>query len=301
MRFSGHETFACRFAWLPKAYSLLVKDPRALSSDEPAMVELGLGKNMVHSLRFWVEAMGLGTPGGPNGISLTRFGHEVFSPSGHDPYIENRMTLWILHWNLSAKKEGPLFAWHYLLYRWPHPEMTRSEVIAAFLRESRRLGHSHSEVTLTQHLDVFLHTYLPSRSSVSIEDTLDGPLVELSFLEIVGERRAIDGRRESIYAFRRETKPDITPWLFAFCIDSYWRTYRPNEATLTLREISVGESSPGQVLKLTEDDIRARLEEFDNQGIPFEYRSSAVQGLLTRQSSTDFDFLAAAYRGGHVG
>ena len=26
-RFSGHESFACRYAWLPKAYRELVADP----------------------------------------------------------------------------------------------------------------------------------------------------------------------------------------------------------------------------------------------------------------------------------
>ena len=36
-RFSGHETFACRFAWLPKAVSLITRDSRALSNDERAI------------------------------------------------------------------------------------------------------------------------------------------------------------------------------------------------------------------------------------------------------------------------
>ena len=47
-RFSGHESFALRYAWLPKAYKGLKDDPRLFADDEKAMLELGLGKNMVH-------------------------------------------------------------------------------------------------------------------------------------------------------------------------------------------------------------------------------------------------------------
>ena len=61
-RFSGHETFAFRHAWLPKAYRLLKQDPSAFSHEDNAMIELGLGKNMVRALRFWVEAAGVARP-----------------------------------------------------------------------------------------------------------------------------------------------------------------------------------------------------------------------------------------------
>jgi hypothetical protein len=45
MKFSGHETFTCRYAWLPKAFNALVENPSALEDDEEAMVKLGVGKN----------------------------------------------------------------------------------------------------------------------------------------------------------------------------------------------------------------------------------------------------------------
>ena len=43
-RFSGHETFACRFSWLPKAVRLIEENPSALADDEAAILSLGLGK-----------------------------------------------------------------------------------------------------------------------------------------------------------------------------------------------------------------------------------------------------------------
>jgi hypothetical protein len=95
----------------------------------------------------------------------------------------------------------------------------------------------------------------------AFEESLDCPLAELELLQIVGERR-IDGsgRREPVYAFRREAKPDITTALFEYFLDDYWRQRHAGEATLTYRDIAIAPDSLGQVLKLPEDDIRARLD-----------------------------------------
>ena len=172
LRFSGHETFACRYAWLPKAYRALKANPTQFSDEDGAMVELGLGKNMVHSLRFWVENVGLAVPEGPRSLRLTDLAHTIFGPDGFDPYLEDIRTLWLIHWNLASRADGALFAWRYLLNQWPYPEFTRSEVLAAFARESKRLGYSHSTITLSQHLEAFLHTYYPARSKTGAVEEL---------------------------------------------------------------------------------------------------------------------------------
>jgi hypothetical protein len=61
-KFSGRETFPCRYTWLPKAYTALESNPNALADDEDAMISLGVGKNMVRAIRFWVQAAGVAEP-----------------------------------------------------------------------------------------------------------------------------------------------------------------------------------------------------------------------------------------------
>jgi hypothetical protein len=300
MRFSGHESFACRYAWLSKAFRAIVQDPATFRDEEQAMVRLGVGKNMVRSIRFWVEVMGIAVPHPDKTLVPTCFGQAIFAEEGFDPFLEDVRTLWLLHWHVAARVADPLFAWDFLLYKWPYAELTRSEVLAAFLRESRRLNLSHSEVTLGQHLDVFLHTYVPTRGAQGIlEESLDCPLAELELLQIVGERH-IDGtgRREPVYAFRHESKPDITMALFEYCLDDYWQRRHAGEATLTYRDIAVAPGSLGQLLKLPEDDIRTRLDVYAVPEAlrPFSYQPSAVQGLVTRRDIGSRDFLAAVYR-----
>jgi hypothetical protein len=285
-RFSGHETFACRYAWLPKAYRAIQADPHIFFNEDAAMVELGIGKNMVRALRFWVDAMGVAQPSADRTHSVTDLGSAIFGADGCDPFLEETKTLWLLHWTLSSAAAPALFAWNYLLGSWPYPEFSRSEALAAFIRQSQRLGYTHSSVTLSQHLDVFLHTYQSARSArVGIEDSLDGPFVELRLLQQTGERRSDAGRWEPVYAFRRESKPEISDELFAYALLDYWDRVAPAEKTMLVRTVVSAPGAPGQAFKLPEEDVRSRLETLSRAGTyGLSYRPSAIQGLLTRES-----------------
>jgi|SRR5579883_2739089 len=207
-RFSGHETFPCRYAWLPKAYAAITTDPFAFADEEQAMIRLGVGKNMVRAIRFWMQAALVAEPNQDGGYQITPFGKVVLGRrGGFDPFLEDIRTLWLVHWHISTHVEEALFAWDYLLNSWPHPELTRSTALAAFRKEAARQERPVSDVTLAQHFEIFLHTYVPTRSRKNDiqEDNLDCPLVELELIQQIGER-PIDGsgRREPIYAFRRD-------------------------------------------------------------------------------------------------
>ncbi|MBV9468835.1 MAG: DUF4007 family protein [Abitibacteriaceae bacterium] len=302
-RFSGHETFPCRYAWLPKAYAALNENERLFSDEDNAMVRLGVGKNMVRAIRFWAQLAGVSEIL-PNqrGYRVTPFGHAILSDYGFDPYFEDIRTLWLLHWKFSAHTKEPMFAWYFLLNQWPHPELSRPEVLRAFRAEAEKQERPLSDVTLEQHFDTFLHTYIPTRGRKGevLEDNLDCPLTELRLLLTVSER-TIDGRREAIYAFRREDKPDITPTLLAYCIADFWRWQRPNETTLSFQEVAVAPGSVGQIFKIPEPDLRDRLEtlQADSGGL-LDYQASAATPRLVRNyeigdEQAEAELLASVY------
>jgi hypothetical protein len=298
-RFSGHETFPCRYAWLPKAFLALNENPKLFADEESAMVSLGVGKNMVRSIRFWVQTTGIAESDKKGGYAVTGFGKALLAHNGFDPFLEDIRTLWLLHWRLSTQVDEPLFAWDFLLNRWQHPEISRTEVLRAFNQETQHLDRKLSAVTLEQHFDTFLHTYVPTRGRKGDiqEDNLDCPLVELELIQEIGERRTEGtGKREPIYAFRRESKPEITAELFIFCLDDFWKRSRANEKTLTFRDLSVAHGSPGQVFKLPEWDLRDRLEALEaDSGGAFRYRESSSLQQVIRKDSSDSNFLASIY------
>lgn len=268
-RISGHESFPCRYAWLPKAVKWVEEKPLLFADEQEAMVDLGVGKNMVRSIRFWAQAVEIIESAGKGaGHRLTDFGRAILGSDGADPFLEDIRTLWLLHWKLATTTPAPLLAWDYLLNRWQDPTLAPSLAVAALMKEAANEDQQLSPVTIQQHFDTFLHTYVPTRGRKGEvqEDNLDSPLVELELLIKAGERE-IDGggRREPIYAFRREEKPDITPELFAYCVAYFWLQRHPREETLPFSTVATGHGSPGQIFKLPEGDIRTRLASIERE------------------------------------
>lgn len=54
LTFSGHDSFHCRQLWLKKGYDFI--EEGYSFNDDYAVVQLGVGKNMVSSIRFWLKA-----------------------------------------------------------------------------------------------------------------------------------------------------------------------------------------------------------------------------------------------------
>ena len=105
--FARHETFYPRSGWFRKAYWCAAGDHYVFSRSN-APVVIGVGKNMVRSIRFWGLAAKLlvEDPDSRNrrspGLVLTLTGKALFGKMGWDPYMEDPGTLWLLHWLLLA-------------------------------------------------------------------------------------------------------------------------------------------------------------------------------------------------------
>ena len=167
-----------------------------------------------------------------------------------------------------------------------------STILKTLQKEAEKQKDEVSVVTIEQHFDTFLHTYIPTRGRKREvqEDNLDCPLVELELIIKVGEREfeRSSGKRETIYAFRREEKSEITPELFLYCLNEFWQKRHSAESTLTLREVAHGHGSPGQIFKLPEDDIRVRVDALARQtnGLMI-YNETATQQHIQKNGGLD--------------
>ncbi len=92
--FSGHDSFQCRQLWLKKGYDFAAAG-RSFA-EESAVLELGVGKNMVSAIRYWLRAFGITA----EGDVPTDFGNRLLGDTGWDPYLEDEASLWLLHYQL---------------------------------------------------------------------------------------------------------------------------------------------------------------------------------------------------------
>lgn len=309
-RCSGHETFPCRYAWLPKAAQAVAAkgNQEILTSarEAEAMVQLGVGKNMVRSIRFWAEAAEILEPA-DTGHELTEFGRALLVGNPDepplDPYLEDIQTLWLIHWRLGTNEQAPVFSWDFLLNQFQEPELYASAAHRAFRKAATSIQSKDiTPGSLEQLYEVFIHSYVPTRGQKGEvrEDNLDCPLVELDLLRPSGftESSLHKGRIEPKYVFRREDKPDITPALFAYCLDDFWGKRFPTEQSIPLHIITTGHGSPGQIFKIPEQDIRSRLLGLQHQA-DGKYRfdeSAAIPRVLRQPESPQSIPLSSVYQ-----
>ena len=266
-RFTGHETFPCRYPWLPKAVNTLKNHQDLFKNIDEAIVRLGVGKQMARAIKFWVEAAKVVEKQEKGDLKVNQLGEDLLGEKGRDPYLEDIQTLWLIHWNFSTHPESPIFAWDYLMNRWQDPEIAPLRTVAAFKKEADSQDRQLSIVTLKQHFDIFLHTYVPRRGKKGnvLEDNLDCPLTELDLIRQIGETVSdSNGKLEPVYTFNRDPKPQISQQLFFYCLNNFWEIYHSEEKSLQLRDVASGHGSPGQIFKLPEQEIHARLEETED-------------------------------------
>ncbi len=304
-RFSGQETFPCRYTWLPKVVQHVAGRPNIFADEDDAIVRFGVGKNMVKAIRFWAEVSGVAEEHGSNHSSrelgITTLGNKVFGDEGHDEYLEDIRTLWLIHWKLCSNYQYPIYTWHFMLNFWHRNDFTLSEAHSFLMEEASRFERKPSKATLDNQLNTFLHTYVPTRGNKQqvVEDNLDSPLIELELIQKTGVRTMADSNRtESVYSFRVEKKPEINAGVFAYSLSDYWNNCFPDEQTLSFRSIAVGECSPGQVFKLPEQDIRARLEslERDTAGALVYQESASLQQIVRKRSLVEEESIELIYQ-----
>jgi len=249
--FYGHETFTFRYGWLKKGVDGVHGDPLIFTRDD-ATTRLGVGKNMVKSVRHWCLKLGL-IEESPAGLRVSDWGSRLLAG---DPYIEDPSSLWLLHWNLVSGPEAPT-TWYWVFNEFRGHEFSKRQLVQGLhqISESRGNGRSTTN-TIKRDVDCFIRTYVATAGrGKSLEESLDCPLVELELVHAVEDGEA--------YRFTVRPNSTLSDAVLGFCVADYWSRRGQGKAipeTLPLEELCYGVGSPGRAFRLSESDILNRAE-----------------------------------------
>lgn len=253
--FGRHETFPLRYGWLPKGFQAVTQDAHIFESADEATVRLGVGKNMVHSIRFWLRATGMMDP---KSYAVTQLGKRLLSdnrPKGWDPYLEDEATIWLLHWLLASNAEiGSTWFWFFNNFH--KPKFTAQEVQVA-LRDFVKANIKNKVATTTLKTDasVLLRMYVQSRGNTRtpLEDALDSPLSVLGLIQ-----QEPGGRS---YMSQVSPRPGLPEAVLAYAVtqlfDQRGVQAIPLEELMYSRQ---GFAAPGAVFRLSESALVGKLE-----------------------------------------
>jgi len=251
--FARHETFHPRHGWFRKAFLAASRDRGAFFLSEDAPVRLGVGKNMVRSIRFWgIAAHLVAEASHPDGGRLhytrpTNFGVGLLGSEGLDPYMENPATWWWLHWMLHAPT-SLLPAWWIVLNEMNAVEFDAdlaervcAEVISASIWEPPHPSSIHKDV------GAFLRTYARGKEGgrARFDDQFGCPLQDLRLVTI------------SSTGYRLATgRPQNLPGevVLAALLD-YVSLTTTGASTASLARLATTPGAPGRIFRMTEDSL----------------------------------------------
>ncbi|MEB3290033.1 MAG: DUF4007 family protein [Leptolyngbya sp.] len=273
--FARHETFHPRFGWLKKGYDLALADP-GIFLREDAPVLLGVGKNMVRSIRYWCSAFKVLTEEDGQ-IGPTRLGQQLLDDDGWDPFLENPASLWLLHWNL-LKAPCTATAWAYAFGEFQAAEFTPEHLVDELRDYANGLSSSIADSSLRKDVSCILRMYADQESKKGpTEDSIDCPFTALRLLYSVG-----DGRRYEFQVGPKETLP--AEIVVAACLE--FAGISENESSaMGVSRLAHLVGSPGRVFKLSEAAIAEAIEQVARRREDLFISDSA--GLLQLQYEGD--------------
>jgi hypothetical protein len=193
MKFRAHETFFIRKGWLSKGMKHVLSKPNVfVDKEENPMDVLGIGSNMVKSLRYWLQAVGLTQEPrtGRRDQTLTPLGNVIYA---HDRFIEEMGTLHLLHYKLATNKEDAT-AWYFFFNKFIATEFTREDFINSLQSYILMSGESISVASrsLSEDFACIINTYVPryktNPGKVSPENNIDCPLGEIGLIDILAKK-----------------------------------------------------------------------------------------------------------------
>ena len=204
--FSGHESFACKSHWLKRGYDF-VRGENNLNDDD-AVVRLGVGKNMVASIKFWLKAIGLLKDAG-----LVALANHLFDDdNGKDPYLEDIGTLWLLHFLLIQTDYATIYKTTFVDYHRQRNIIEKSKLqnyIKHICFDETGYKNLYNDNTVKRDIGVMLHNYCAKNGgNVNIEDSnsLFAPL------------NLICETEKNTYRFNYDTRSDVPSLIFLYAL-----------------------------------------------------------------------------------
>lgn len=302
--FGRHETFPLRYAWLTKGFNAVRERPDIFTDPERAMVVLGVGRNMVNAIQYWLQVTGVAVIEGAEGRT-TALGEALLGPGG-DCYLEDEATLWIIHWLIAANAEQATgFFWFF--NRFAMPRFREPQVMQGLTDFIvRDLQSVRSQSTLKSDVSTLLRMY--TASVTRSEDHLDSPLSQLALIEPEPEPKPeselqlakptkAPGRR-SAYRSLRGARPFLPPVALHFALAQRFALER--QPAIPVRILLHGGddwAAPGAVFRLNEEGLMATLQRvMDLYPGEYELRDTAGLHQLYRVALTDANALAILRR-----
>jgi len=297
-KFTGHDTFPLRYGWLYKAVNHLNSGGKLQTSKEEetqqAIIELGVGKNMVNAIRYWADSAGLLKYNKEQNIvnySSSDSGNYLFNEeTGKDPYLEHIGSIWLIHFWLCFN-QNEMTAYRYFFNIFNGEYFEKQILLAHMSTDIKKLTSgdiSLNESTIQKDIDTFLNSYskkLKHNSKAADEEQFNSPLSELNLIQDNGKNYYLSDLNE------KEELP-IEVFIYALLKFVQKESKVSKVAKVNFKSLLLDSYSPGRIFRLSEKGLGVKL---DAAQVYSDNKILWIDSLGLRQITVDESYLEAEY------
>lgn len=240
MKFRGHQSFHLKESWLHKGLQHSSKNSKLFFSSDKAMAELGVGKNMVDAIRYWLKATKL-TEENKDGVFLTELA-ELFL--NKDPYFELDGTLFLVQY-LVATNKTTATTWYWFFNYFSAQTFDTESLTNSF--------HSYIQLktekvvqsdTLEKDLQCLLKMYTSVEYNGKQNPETENPSI---FSKYNWLKKQKDGK----YMRNKINVHDFNLNIFCYLLYIFWKNDLNKPESIGLKDITEKICSPGKVFQFS--------------------------------------------------
>lgn len=246
VKLKGHESFTLREGWLTKGILCVQEDNRIFSGVYGAD-KLGVGTNMVKSIRHWMQAFMLINETQKDGTRLSDLGEII---AANDIYLEEKFTLWILHSNIAKNNERATI-WYLFFNKCEAEEFKKEDLYIILKKELFKYSETDAapDNSIKDDIDVLLNMYSKSNGSDDPEDKISCPMATLGLIK----------KENDIFIKKQPDLRQISEWVVLYELSCMF----VSEKSLSIDAIT---EDIGNIYHMTRVTVNGFLDRLDNSG-----------------------------------
>lgn len=247
IKFKKNESFYIREGWFEKAInSIAESNSKNIFAKNDGVKILGIGTNMVKSLRYWLVAADV-IDSSATKTTLTKFGKLLYK---YDQYLEDNFSWFLIHYNLVKNKiECPIFNHVF------HSNMKtfrKADICNELYEELQKEGVETKKEYIEDDINVFLKSYFTDELINNPEDNYVCPLTSLKLIS----------KQKDKYTKINPAFKSLSYLIVYYVLSDIYQ----NKA-FTIEDSLVAENSPVKIFCLDKNAYIQYLEEMKKSGL----------------------------------
>lgn len=279
LKLKRHESFSIREGWLAKGIRNVKENSKTFSSAEATDI-LGIGTNMVKSLKYWMNATCLIKEENRETF-LSEFGNLI---DIYDPYLEDIFSWWLIHIKMMLNIDDA-YIYNLFFNKCGKKSFSKRDIYEQLALNLNNEKLEYNENILQDEVNMIIKTY-------AIDEKIDNP--ENNFISPLSELNLIKKIDRDTYERNKPEYRNLNYLIVFYLIEQLIE----GKDYISIDELIKVDNSPAKLLNLDKNLINEYLDEMKRNGLVIINRTAGLNMVYFQKKLSLEDIMKEYFEGG---